>query len=525
MSWLLAWPIMIPIATSALCLIFWRAPHLQRRISLGGLGVLVLGDILLFSRVWANGPQAMQAGDWAAPYGITLVADPLAALLALLTALIGLGTVIYALGDLDGERETTGFHAMLHALLTGVGGAFMTGDIFNLYVWFEVMVIASFGLIALGGDDRQVDGSVKYVVLNLIATTVLLIAIGLLYGITGTLNMADLAGVVPNHPDEGLLMGVAAMFLLAFGMKAAVFPLYFWLPASYHTPSAAVSAVFAALLTKVGVYALIRVFTLIFAEGQGYTNGAILLVGAVTMLVGVLGAIAQVDLRRVLSFNLVSGIGFILVGIGLGTALGLAGALYYTVHHIVVMSALFMGAGVIQRLGGADGLDRLHGFYTREPWIAVAFFLAAMSLAGVPPLSGFWPKVIVVKASLASDSYIIAAAALVTGFLTLYSMAKVWALAFWRAEPAPVSVSAAAVPTESAALGNAQRRLLVAPLAALAVASLGIGVWAQPLLTFAERTADGLIQPDAYVTAVLGEGGPPSPQELLEGGGHGGKGH
>jgi multicomponent Na+:H+ antiporter subunit D len=407
-----------------------------------------------------------------------------------------------------------------------VGGAFLTGDIFNLYVWFEVMVIASFGLIALGGADRQVDGSVKYVVLNLIATTVLLIAIGLLYGITGTLNMADLARVVPEHPDQGLLMAVAATFLLAFGMKAAVFPLYFWLPASYHTPTAAVSAVFAALLTKVGVYALIRVFTLIFTEGQAYTNGAILVVGAVTMLVGVLGAIAQSDLRRVLSFNLVSGIGFILVGIGLGTALGLAGALYYTVHHIVVMSALFMGAGVVQRLGGADGLDRLHGFYTREPWIAVLFFLAAMSLAGVPPLSGFWPKVIVVKASLASDAYIIAAAALITGFLTLYSMAKVWALAFWRAEPVPASVSAAAAPIDPPDLARHRRRLLVAPTAVLAVASLGIGLWAQPLVTFAERTAAGLLQPDAYVTTVLGAHGPPSPQELLkEGGGHGGSGH
>ena len=526
MSWLLAWPILIPLTTSAICLVAWHAPWLQRRVSLAGLGVLVVGDILLLSRVWADGPQAMQAGDWAAPYGITLVADPLAALLALLTGLIGLGTAVYALGDLDRGRETTGFHPMLHALLTGVGGAFMTGDIFNLYVWFEVMVIASFGLIALGGDDRQVDGSVKYVVLNLIATTVLLIAIGLLYGIAGTLNMADLARVVPDHPDQGLLMAVAAMFLLAFGMKAAVFPLYFWLPASYHTPSAAVSAVFAALLTKVGVYALIRVFTLIFVEGQGYTYGAMLLVGAVTMLVGVLGAIAQSDLRRVLSFNLVSGIGFILVGIGLGTALGMAGALYYTVHHIVVMSALFMGAGLIQRLGGADGLDRLHGFYTREPWIAVLFFLAAMSLAGVPPLSGFWPKVIVVKASLASESYIIAAAALLTGFLTLYSMAKVWALAFWRAEPAPASVSAAAAPPDTAPLGRTQRRLLVAPMAALAIATLGIGLWAQPLFTFAERTAEGLIQPDAYITAVLGEDGPPSPEDLLKkGGGYGDGGH
>jgi multicomponent Na+:H+ antiporter subunit D len=508
MSWLLVWPILVPLATAGLCLLVWRAPGVQRLLSLVGLVVLVVGDLLLLDGIWAQGPQAVQASSWAAPYGITLVADLLSAILVLLTGLIGLGVVVYAFGDLDIERETTGFHPMLHALLTGVGGAFITGDIFNLYVWFEVMVIASFGLIALGGARTQVDGSVKYVVLNLIATTVLLIAIGLLYGVTGTLNMADLSRVVPSHPDQGLLMAIAAMFLLAFGMKAAVFPLYFWLPASYHTPSAAVSAVFAGLLTKVGVYALIRVFTLIFSEGQGYTYGAILLVGALTMLVGVLGAIAQSDLRRVLSFNLVSGIGFILVGIGLGTALGLAGALYYTVHHIVVMAGLFMAAGVVQRWGGAQGLDRLGGFYVKEPWMAVLFFVVAMSLAGVPPLSGFWPKVIVVQASLAAESYIIAAAALVTGFLTLYSMAKVWALAFWRS--APDSGDAALVETGAAAVGAApaveRRALLMAPVAVLAAASVAIGLWAQPLLSLSQRAAAGLIAPDAYVAAVLGDG-------------------
>ena len=509
MNWLLIWPILVPLVTAGGCLVLWNSATAQRVVSVVGLGVLLYGNIRLLSGVLQDGPQAVQPGNWAAPFGITVVADPLSALLALMTALIGLGVVIYALGDLDGERETTGFHPLLHALLAGVGGAFVTGDIFNMYVWFEVMVIASFGLIALGGERTQVDGAVKYVVLNLVATTVLLMAIGLLYGITGTLNMADLAQVVPEHPDQGLLMAVAALFLVAFGMKAAVFPLYFWLPASYHTPRAAISAVFAALLTKVGVYAMIRVFTLIFTEGQAFTYGAILLVGAVTMIVGVLGAVAQNDLRRVLSFNLVSGIGFILVGVGLGTALGLAGALYYTVHHIVVMSALFMGAGLVQRLGGAEGLDRLGGFYVKEPWIAVMFFFVAMSLAGVPPLSGFWPKVIVVQASLTNGAYPVAAAALVTGFLTLYSMAKVWCLAFWRdrADATPASLSAAAAPNDVPGVSQGQRRLLIIPFAALTIATLVIGLWAQPLLAFSQRAAAQLISPEAYITTVLGEEG------------------
>jgi multicomponent Na+:H+ antiporter subunit D len=505
MSWLLFWPVLIPILTAALCLIFWTRPEWQRVVSLLGTLVLLGGALALFQGVLDGGVQAVQAGDWPAPFGITFVADTLSAVLVLLTALIAVGVAVYALGDIGAARENLGFHPMFHALLAGVGGAFMTGDVFNLYVWFEVMVIASFGLITLGGEREQVDGGVKYVVLNLIATTVLLMAIGLLYGVTGTLNMADLAQTVAGHPKQGLLTVIAAMFLLAFAMKAAVFPLYFWLPASYHTPSAAVSAVFAALLTKVGVYALIRVFTLVFEGMQAYAYAAVLVAGIVTMLVGVLGAIAQSDVRRVLSFNLVSGIGFILIGVGLGTALGLTGALTYTVHHIVVMSALFMVAGVAQRVGGARGLDKLGGLYLTQPAIAVLFFLVAMSLAGVPPLSGFWPKVILVQASLGAEAYVVAAAALVTGFLTLYSMAKVWALAFWRAAPDGVEPEAAPGVLEAGPLSPGEKRATLLPIGALVALSVAIGLYAQPLVAVAERASDELLSNQAYIAAVLGE--------------------
>ncbi|RDD63876.1 Na+/H+ antiporter subunit D [Ferruginivarius sediminum] len=506
MNWLLVWPILIPVLTAALCLLAWNAPGLQRTLSFLGTFVLLIGDLYLFAGVWEGGVQSVQMGEWPAPYGITIVADTLSATLVVLTALIGLGVAVFALGDIGVERETTGFHPLFHALLTGVGGAFMTGDIFNLYVWFEVMVIASFGLMALGCERAQIDGGVKYVILNLIATTVLLVAIGLLYGVTGTLNMADLAQVVPQHAEQGRLIVIAALFLLAFGMKAAVFPLYFWLPASYHTPPAAVSAIFAALLTKVGVYAMIRTFTLIFTVGQAYTYSAILAVGVLTMLIGVLGAIAQNDVRRVLSFNLVSGIGFILIGLGLGTVLGLAGAIYYTVHHIVVMSGLFLVAGVAQRVAHAQGLDALGGLYRSQPLVAVLFFIVAMSLAGVPPLSGFWPKVILVQASLEAEAYIVAAAALVTGLLTLYSMSKIWSLAFWRAKP-EVAPQAAPGILDPGPLGAGRKAVLLTPVALLAVLTLAIGLFAQPLLSISERAAVALMAPDAYITTVLDEEG------------------
>ncbi|MBK1668078.1 Na+/H+ antiporter subunit D [Rhodovibrio sodomensis] len=503
-AWLLFWPVLIPILTAALCLIFWTRPDVQRTLSLLGTAVLAAGILALFREVWTGGIVSVQAGDWPAPFGITFVADTLSVTMAALTALIGLGVAVYALGDIGHVRESNGFHPLFQALLAGVGGAFMTGDIFNMYVWFEVMVIASFGLITLGGEREQIDGGVKYVLLNLIATTLLLMAIGLLYGATGTLNLADLAQVVPGHPDQGLLTAIAALFLLAFAMKAAVFPLYFWLPASYHTPAAAISAVFAALLTKVGVYALIRVFSLVFTPTHEFTYAVLLVAGIATMLVGVLGAIAQDDVRRVLSFNLVSGIGFILIGVGLGTALGLAGALYYTVHHIIVMSALFMVAGVAQRLAGAPGLNDLGGLYLKHPWIALLFFFVAMSLAGVPPLSGFWPKVILVKAALATDAYIVAAAALVTGLLTLYSMAKVWALAFWKAQPDHVVAAAGPGILETGEMSRGEQRLTLLPVAVLALATLLIGLYAQPLLTLSERAADELINHQPYISTVLG---------------------
>ncbi len=494
MTWLLVWPIAVPVLTAALCLVAWPFPRGQRWISLTGMLVLLAGALLLLRGVVAEGATSAQMGDWAAPYGITLVADTLSASLVFVTAVIGLGVSIYAVTDLDAGREVFGFHPLFHALLTGVGGSFLTGDIFNLYVWFEVMVIASFGLMALGGERRQVDGAVKYVVLNLVATAMLLTAIALLYGVTGTLNMADLARVVGEHPAPGRIAVIATLFLVAFGMKAAVFPLYFWLPASYHTPAAAVSAIFAALLTKVGIYAVIRTFTLIFTVGEGYTNALILVIGVLTMLAGVLGAIAQTEVRRVLSFNLVSGIGVILAGVGLDSAAGMTGALVYTLHHIVVMAALFMAAGVIERAGGSGDLNRLGSLYVRRPWLTVLFFVAAMSLAGVPPLSGFWPKVLLVQASLEADAFIVAAAVLVTGLLTLYSVAKVWAMSFWRStpkrEPAP------------GATGGA--RAAIVPVAALAGLSFLIGIWAQPVISLAQRSANELMAPSDYVVTVLG---------------------
>ena len=497
MSWLLALPVMLPLVTAVLVFLFRNRGAAGRWLSIGGCLALLAVAIALFIAVWQDGVIAAQMGNWPAPFGITLVVDLLSAVMVLITAITGLAVAVYALADIDTRREALGYHALFQVLLAGVCGAFVTGDLFNLYVWFEVMLIASFGLLVLGGSKAQLDGGIKYVVLNLVSTAMFLTGIGLLYGITGTLNMADLHRAIGDVENQALVTVIAVLFLVAFGIKAAVFPLFFWLPASYHTPPVAVSAIFAGLLTKVGVYALIRMFTLVFTTDTDYTHDLLLVVAVLTMITGVLGAAAQNEFRKILSFHIVSQIGYMVLGLALFTPLALVGAVFYLVHHIIVKANLFLVSGVAKRLTHSFDLDNMGGLYKSSPLLAVLFLIPALSLAGFPPLSGFWAKFLLVKASLDIGAYVVAAAALVVGLLTVYSMTKIWAEAFWK--PQPVG------PSPKLTMLNAGDRIkLLAPIATLAALTLVIGFFPEPFVTFAERSAAQLLNPDAYVNAVLG---------------------
>ena len=440
------------------------------------------------------GIQVMQMGGWPAPYGISLVADLLAAIMVLLTGVTGLAVAVYSLGSIDAGREAHGYHPLFHVLLMGVSMAFLTGDLFNLYVAFEVMLMASFVLLSLGGERAQLEGAVKYVTLNLLSSAVFLAAVGVLYGVAGTLNMADLALAVQRGTAPGLVTTLACLFLVAFGIKAAVFPLFFWLPASYHTPPVAVSALFAGLLTKVGVYALVRAFTLVFTGDTALTHGLILAVAVLTMVTGVLGAAAQFEFRRVLSFHIVSQIGYMVLGLGLFTPLALAGTVFYLIHHIVVKTNLFLVAGIVKRLGGTLDLGSLGGLYRRRPALALLFLVPAFSLAGIPPLSGFWGKLVLVKAGLDSGHYAVTATALGVSLLTLYSMTKLWNEAFWKEPPEESTVAAARVPWT-----------LLGPVVALAAITVAVGLGAGPVFDLASRAAAQLADPSQYVRAVLGE--------------------
>jgi len=484
------WPVAVPIATAALTACLWTRPRAQRVASGIGLWAMFAAALGLLAVVVRDGVQAKQFGSWAAPFGISFVGDPLGAALVAITGLLAVAAGTFGLADIRRRQERAGFHPLLHGMLAGVNGAFLTGDIFNLYVWFEVMLITAMGLLVLDRTRAQLDGTFRYAVLNLLSTILFLMGVALLYGSTGTLNMADLAVVLPRLEPSASLTVASLLLLCGFGIKAGFFPLFFWLPASYHTAPITVSALFAGLLTKVGVYACFRVFTLVFSlEGTGIREIVAVIAGG-TMLFGVLGAAVQWDVRRILSFHIVSQIGYMLLGLAVATPAALAGAVFYIVHHIVVKANLFLLAGAIHRASGTYDLRKAGGLMGRNPLLAGLFLVPALSLAGIPPLSGFWAKLMVIDASFRGGAGWLGALALVVGLLTLYSMSKIWMEAFWKA---PVLPRTRARPVPLA---------MVLPIAALGAVTLTIGLFAEPFVEYARMAADALLDPQAYVAAV-----------------------
>lgn len=489
-------PILIPVTTAALCLALSRHRNTQHLLSFAGATVLLVASIALLIAVVRQGSFAVQIGNWPAPYGITFVADYLSSIMVAITGVMGFTTSIYSMGEIDPERKASGYYVVFQTLLMGVNGAFLSGDIFNLYVWFEVMVISSFVLLALGREREQIKASWPYVLMNILASTLLLTGVATIYGLTGTLNMAELSLRIHEAKQYGPFNTAAMLFLVAFGIKAAVFPLFFWLPASYHAPPVAVSAIFAGLLTKVGVYAIIRFFTLVFRGEPAFTHGLILVISGLTMLIGVLGAVAQVEFRRILSFHIISQIGYMILGLGLFSPLGVAGSVFYIVHHIIVKSNLFLVSGVVNRTCGSFELSKLGGLYRSSPALSVLFLVPAFSLAGFPPLSGFWGKFALAKAGVMEGQYAIVAIALVVGLLTTISMTKIWAEAFWK----PKQLFDAT----SGHLFHGPIFLMILPTILLASLTLAISLFPEFFFSIAMRASEELLDPSRYITVVLG---------------------
>ncbi|HVM27345.1 MAG TPA: Na+/H+ antiporter subunit D [Mycobacteriales bacterium] len=507
MEVLLPLPVALPLAGAALSILLVRSSTVQRLISLLTLVGLLVAALALLVVVDRDGTQVVQAGGWAAPAGISLVADRLSALLLVVSAAVLLAVLVYAIGQgvADGGRGVpiAIFHPCYLVLAAGIALAFLTGDLFNLFVAFEVFLVASYVLLTLNGGPAQVRAGMTYVVVSLLASVLFVTAVGLVYAATGTVNMADAAVRLQDVPD-GVRVALGLTMLVVFGIKAALFPLFSWLPDSYPTAPSPVTAVFAGLLTKVGVYAVIRTQTLLF-PGEETIAAVLLVIAALTMVVGILGAIVQDDVKRVLSFTIVSHIGYMLLGLGLYSVAGLAGAVLYTVHHIVVQTTLFLVAGLMERREGTSSMLRSGGLQHVAPLLAVLYLLPALSLAGIPPLSGFVAKIGLFQAGLA-DGGGLAVGAVVAGtatsLLTLYAVGRVWVEVFWG-EVAEVVADADLEDTVDVGVARTPRLMTGATIAAV-VGMLAITVVAGPLYGLAERAAEDLADPSSYTGAVLG---------------------
>ena len=528
--------VIIPFLGAALSLLLLRRNALQRTVAIGSLVLTLAVEALILGTTWNLGPQAVHLGGWEAPWGIVMVVDQLSSLMLVVSTVVSLAVLVYASGqgvaDGDEEGPISIFHPSFLILVAGVSNAFLAGDLFNLYVGFEILLTASYVLMTMGGTVQRIRTGVTYVVVSVISSVLFLITIAMIYAATGTINMADLSVKLEGLP-VGTQMQLHLMLLIAFGIKAAVFPLSFWLPDSYPTASAPVTAVFAGLLTKVGLYSIIRTETVLFPGER--LDDLLMWVALLTMVVGILGALAQIDIKRMLSFTLISHIGYMIFGVAVGTQEALSATVYYVAHHIVIQTSLFLVAGLIERRGGSTNVDRLAGMAKISPLLALLYLVPALNLGGIPPFSGFLGKTGLLQAGVYQGdglAYALVAGSVAVSLLTLLALIRVWNRVFLRApEDAeyPDPILLAPVPAGSRFLltsgavddqagrfaGKGDVRLMSPSMlggaSALVAAGVALTVFAGPLFQLADNAAENLVRPERYVEAVLDPASAPRP--------------
>lgn len=463
-------------------------------VNFSGTLCLLLASVWLWIRTWENGVLVTALGAWPIPFGIAFVSDLLSASMTVIISFVALCVALYCFFDTEGRDAKLGYFTAFQLLLAGVCGSFLSGDLFNLFVWFELMLVASFVMVSFESRRLQLKGALKYTVLNYLGSVVFLCGCGLIYASMGSLNLADLALTATEWRLSITAIAGYSFLLIAFAAKAGIFPLYAWMPASYHTPSFATSALFAALLTKVGLYALLRINTLIFPMSFTAIQSYLIVFACLTMVIGVWGAASQTEIRRLLSFHSVSQIGYIFLAVSFFTPHALAAALIFVCHHMIVKSNLFLISGLIAKKRGELNLKMIGGLYKDVPLLGFLFFVPALSLAGIPPFSGFLSKLLVIRSGFEGEHYLAVAITLFVSFFTLYSMLKVWNEAFWKPNPKPR-------PSHK----HLRLRLpLLLPTVALMAATVLIGVWPEPWLRVADRIAEEILNRDIYIEAVLG---------------------
>lgn len=500
----------VPVVMGLLCVPLVNQLRLCRVISLMSfVATFIIALVLLGEANGRGGVMVSQMGDWSAPYGITLVFDALSGLMLAAAALVAFCTTLHATGSLPMRTERRYFHPLVNLMMFGVNLSFLTGDLFNLFVAFEIMLMASYGLLVIGGGKQQLRQAYKYVVMNLLASAVFVIAAGMTYGMFGTLNMGDLARLTRElAAADALPTGFTALgvlFLFVFALKAGVFPLWFWLPDTYPTLPISIAGLFGGVLTKVGLYAIARTFSLIFIVGDsGDVLIPILAIGAaLTMLVGVLGALAYTGIRRALSLLLIVGVGYSLFGITVMSDGSLQGAAFYMAQSMVVMAGLFLCCGLIERVAGTDDTRHTGGLLQQPKmaWLGVMFFIGLIGVVGLPPTSGFYGKLVIIREGFHESFYRVGVIALIVGGLTLLAALRLWSTTFWG--PAPPESAQASVGSEAGSEKTRLPRCEMLAAVLLVVASLVIGFAPQPVIGTAATAGRHLDDPTPYIEAVL----------------------
>jgi multicomponent Na+:H+ antiporter subunit D len=484
-------PIIIPIIIGMLMVIWKKNRKIHRLLSVVSTIAVGAVSLLLLVQIKNEGIQTLQLGGWEAPFGVSLVADTLSVILVLTTSIVSLCCLLYSFHSIGEEREAYYFYPLILCLITGVNGSFLTGDIFNLFVCFEVMLVSSYVLISLGGTKVQLRESIKYVLINIISSFLFLVAIAFLYAMTGTLNMAHLSVRIAEVGQSGLMNTVAILFLIVFSLKAGLF-LFFWLPGSYSAPPTAIAAIFAALLTKVGIYAIIRTFTLIFYHDPDVTHLLIGILAGVTMILGAIGAVAYLDIKKILTYNVIIGVGFILAGVASFTSEGMTGSLFYLVHDMIIKALIFLLGGLIIHLTGTSKINEISGLIRLHPSLGWMFFISALSLAGIPPLSGFLGKLFITEGTFEAGYFWLGGIGLLTSLMVLYSIMKIFMNTFWGYTEL----------TEDQEKGTTKGLLL--PIGILTTLTIALGLGAEGIHLYVDQAVETIMNPAIYIEAVMG---------------------
>jgi multicomponent Na+:H+ antiporter subunit D len=467
-------PLLVPLLTAMVTVLFLQHPRLQQWLSLAGAGVFLLCAAGLLAEVYANGSMVVALGNWPLPYAIELLADRLSAVMVMVTAILAVCVLVYHASSAFSAAGAAMLHPLVHGLLAAISGTLLTADLFNLYVWFELALITVLGLLVVHDGLRHLEAGLKYFALNMFGTLLFLAAVALLYGTTGQLNFGGLAAAAQNEALASAVSVYVVLLISAFLLKAAAFPLYFWLPATYHTLPAPILALIGGLVTKVGVYVLLRLMGEVFVDQPQLLYEILGWIAVATMVSGVLGAAYHWDLRRILAFHIVSQIGYLLLAVALSSPGGGSAGLFFMIHNILAKATLFLIAGMMWQAAGHYDLRRIGGLYPSRPLLAILFLVAGFSLVGVPPSSGFWGKFLLVQESFVQGRYAWGGFALAVGALTLYSMVKIWLEGFWKPHPRGEGAIAASAPSRATYIA----------VSILVVLLIIIGVYPEPLIDY-----------------------------------------